>query len=109
MTREGSDGFDSSRHQGVTAAERHVSLSRAPLFCIVLPCELSQKFQKLFTRDAAESLWEHACRLDAPGKLSTDSRHDRQSGIGKAARRLPVSTERAKDQRLRGRQLLGWR
>jgi SAM-dependent methyltransferase len=27
---------------------------------------LSQKFQKLFTRDAAESLWEHACRWTHP-------------------------------------------
>ncbi len=27
---------------------------------------VSQKFQKLFTRDAAESLWEHACRWTHP-------------------------------------------
>ena len=27
---------------------------------------LSRKFQKLFTRDAAESLWEHACRWTHP-------------------------------------------
>jgi SAM-dependent methyltransferase len=27
---------------------------------------LSQKFQKLFTRDATESLWEHACRWTHP-------------------------------------------
>jgi len=26
----------------------------------------SQKFQKIFTRDAAESLWEHACRWTHP-------------------------------------------
>ena len=27
---------------------------------------LARKFQKLFTRDAAESLWEHACRWTHP-------------------------------------------
>src|SRR5262245_42399985 len=41
------------------------SLSRAE-FIASFSVRLSHKFQKLFSRDAAESLWEHACRLTHP-------------------------------------------
>src|SRR5947199_4711221 len=44
---------------------RRRSLSRAE-FIASFSVRLSHKFQKLFTRDAAESLWEHACRWIHP-------------------------------------------
>jgi len=48
---------------------------------------LSHKFQKLFSRDAAESLWEHACRWTHPV----------------SARRILATIDRAELERLRER------
>jgi SAM-dependent methyltransferase len=48
---------------------------------------LSRKFQKLFSRDAAESLWEHACRWTHPV----------------SSRRMLATVDRAELERLRER------